>query len=74
VQCLDGASVGGWEQLFKTLLQGNRKLVIRENEVVVRLLTFSDEFKNPVMTDTMTYDLHQYWICGQTICGEEVIL
>ncbi|MBC2721843.1 hypothetical protein [Desulfosporosinus sp.] len=65
VRCLDGASIGGWEQLFKTLLQGNKKLVIRENEVVVKLITFSDEFVNLAMEDEMTYYLHQYWICGQ---------
>ena len=40
VKCLDGATVGGWEQLFKILLQGNKKLVIRENEVLVKLITF----------------------------------
>ena len=74
VKCLDGASVGGWEQLFKTLLQGNRRLVIRENEVVVRYITFADDFVNLAMTEEMTYHLHQYHICGQTICGTEVIL
>ncbi len=74
VRCLDGASIGGWEQLFKTLLHGNKKLVIRENEVVVRLLTFADEFINLGMEDEMTYVLHQYHICGQTICGTGVIL
>ena len=74
VRCLDGASVGGWEQLFKTLLQGNRKIVIRENEVVVRLITFTDEFVNLSMEDEITYHLHQYHLCGQIICSPEVIL
>ena len=74
VRCLDGASVGGWEQLFKTLLQGNRKIVIRENEVVVRLITFSDEFVNLSMEDEMTYHLHQYHLCGQITCSPEVVL
>ena len=74
VRCLDGASFGGWEQLFKTLLQGNKKIVIRENEVVVRYITFADDFVNLTMTEEMTYHLHQYNICGQTICGTGVIL
>lgn len=65
VKCLDGASFGGWEQLFKTLIQGNKKLVIRENEVVVKLITFSDSFTNLSMTESMSYTLHQFWICGQ---------
>jgi hypothetical protein len=40
VKCLDGATVGGWEQLFKTLLQGNKKLVIRENRILRMKSTF----------------------------------
>jgi hypothetical protein len=28
----------------------------------------------PTMEDEMTYTLHQYHICGQTICGTGVIL
>lgn len=75
VKCLDGATVGGWEQLFKILLQGNKKLVIRENEVLVKLITFADSFAVPAMEDEMTYVLHQYNICGTgTICGTGVIL
>ncbi|EGW36457.1 hypothetical protein [Desulfosporosinus sp. OT] len=74
VRCLDGTTVGGWEKLFKTLLQGNRQLVIRENEVVVRYIPFTDEFVNLAMEEEMSYVLHQYHICGQTICGPGVIL
>ena len=74
VRCLDGASFGGWEQLFKTLLQGNKNIVIRENEVVVRYITFADDYVNLAMDEEMTYHLHQYNICGQTICGTGVIL
>ena len=74
VKCLDGASVGGWEQLFKTLLQGNKRLVIRENEVVVKFISYTDEFVNLSMEEEMVYHLHQYHICGQTICGTGVIL
>ncbi|MDW7673786.1 MAG: hypothetical protein SCK28_04530 [Bacillota bacterium] len=43
VKALDGAALGGWEQFFKGLLQGNRKLVIRENEVLVLLNTASEQ-------------------------------
>ena len=39
VKCLDGSSLGGWEQFFKNLIQGQKKLVIRENEVLVLLNT-----------------------------------
>lgn len=42
VKCLDGSSLGGWEQFFKTLVQGNRKLVIRENEVLVLVQNTSE--------------------------------
>lgn len=37
IKALDGSALGGWEQLFKTLLQGGKQLVIRENEVLVLL-------------------------------------
>ena len=37
VKALDGSALGGWEQLFKSLLKGNQKLVIRENEVIILL-------------------------------------
>lgn len=74
VKCLDGAAIGGWERLFKSLLQGNKKLVIRENEILVKLIMFEDSFDVPGMEDEMTFVLHQYWICGQTTCGTEVII
>jgi len=74
VRCLDGTSVGGWEKLFKTLLQGNKKLVIRENEVVVRYITFADDFVNLSMTEEIDFYLHQYHICGQVVCSEGLIL
>jgi len=37
VRCLDGSSLGGWEEWFKELLKGNREFVINENEVVILL-------------------------------------
>ena len=37
VKALDGASVGGWEEFFKELLQGNRDYAINENEVLILL-------------------------------------
>jgi hypothetical protein len=42
VKCLDGSAIGGWEKLFKSLLKGNKKLVIRENEVLVKLKSVRD--------------------------------
>lgn len=72
VRCLDGSSFGGWEQLFKTLLQGNRKLVIRENEVVIKLITLTDEFTNLGMEDEIAYWLIQYRFCGDNFfCGDD---
>jgi hypothetical protein len=37
VKCLDGSSLGGWEQFFKDLLKGNRQYIINESEVVAFL-------------------------------------
>lgn len=35
---------------------------------------FSDAFLTPQMIDSMTWTLHQYPICGQFICGTDVII
>jgi len=74
VKCLDGSNIGGWDKFFKNLVQNQTKLVIRENEILVKLNTFRDSFIIPQVIDEMTYNLHQYHICGQTIVGTEVIL
>jgi hypothetical protein len=39
VKALDGSALGGWEQFFKSLVKGNKKMVIRDNEVLVLLNT-----------------------------------
>jgi hypothetical protein len=36
---------------------------------------FADSVTNPVFTDDgLTWSLHQYNICGQVVCSEELIL
>jgi hypothetical protein len=75
IKCLDGNNIGGWENFFKRLVKKQEKLTIRENEIVLKLLTFKDSFLKPTMTDEITYNLHQYLICNTTtICGEDVII
>jgi len=74
IKCLDGASVGGWERFYMELIKSSKKMVIRENEILVSLTTFRDGFPVPKMEDEMTYTLHQYHICGQIICGTDVII
>lgn len=74
IECLDGEAVGGWINFFKKMAQSGKTFVIRENEILVKLLTFRDSFVVPRMEEEMTYTLHQYNICGQTICGPGVIL
>jgi hypothetical protein len=59
VRCLDGSSLGGWEEWFKELLKGNREFVINENEVVI-LLNVQTEAENwagetTVITTTPLY-------------------
>jgi hypothetical protein len=74
VQALSGESVGGWVAFFKKLVAGKQTFTIRENEVLVKLLTFRDSFEVPTMEDEMQFTLHQYWLCGQVTCGTGVIL
>jgi hypothetical protein len=75
VKCLDGSSIGGWERFYKSLIQAGKKFTIRDNEILVKLITFRDDFITPVMEDEMTYTIHQYLICSlTTICGAGVII
>jgi hypothetical protein len=55
VKCLDGSSLGGWEQFFKSLLKGNKKLVIRENEILVLLITQFERQNWTEKTDISVY-------------------
>lgn len=74
IEALSGEAVGGWTTFFKKLMQKQKTFVIRENEILIKLLTFRESFSAPTMEDEMTYTLHQYHICGQTTCGTDVIL
>ena len=75
VKLVSGESFGGWVNFFKKLTDKNATFTIRENEILVKVLLYSDIFTNLAMTDTMTYTLHQYLICGTTqYCGTGVII
>jgi len=51
VEALDGEAVGGWPQFFRKLIQKGQTFVIRENEVLIRLVQFRDSV---VCGDSMT--------------------
>lgn len=75
VKCLDGSSIGGWEKFFKSLVNNNQQLLIRENEIVVKLITFKDSFNVPNIEDELSYILHQYKLCSTSLkCGTGVII
>ena len=75
VEALSGEAVGGWVSFFKKLVTNKQSFVIRENEVLVKLLTFRDAFAVRRMEDEMTYTLHQYKLCGTgQLCGTGVII
>ncbi len=75
VELVSGEAVGGWVNFFKKLAQQGKTFVIRENEILIKLITFTDSFVVPTMEDEITYVLHQYNICGTgTICSEGLIL
>lgn len=75
VTLVSGESFGGWINFFKKIAEKSSTFSIRENEVLVKLIVFTDTFSLPVMIDSMTYDLHQYLICNTTtICGTDVII
>lgn len=74
IEAISGEAVGGWVNFFKRLTQKQQSFVIRENEILIRLHSFQDEFEKPIMEDEMTYTLHQYHICGEITCGTDVII
>lgn len=76
LELVSGEVVGGWTNFFKKLVQQNKSFVIRENEILLKLLSVNDSFKNLSLTDNITHNLHQYWICGQEsgYVKEEAIL
>ena len=43
VELLDGSDYGGWEELFKRLINGNKSISLSENEVVVRIISTREE-------------------------------
>jgi len=75
IRCLDGSKLGGWEKFFRGLVNSGKKLVIRENEILVKLNSIKDKFIIPKLEETITFNLHQYLICSTTtICGTGVII
>lgn len=75
VKLVSGESFGGWVNFFKKLAEQNKTFVIRENEIVVKLSSFSDTFTQPRFTDSMTYSIHQYKVCNTNLmCGTGVTI
>jgi len=75
VKLSSGESFGGWVNFFKKLAEKTASFSIRENEILIKLMVFSDAFSQYHGSDAMTYHLHQYNICSTTtICSEGLIL
>lgn len=75
VAMVSGESFGGWVNFFKKLAEQNKTFLIRENEILIKLIAAADSFIIPSFQDELDYDLHQYLICNTTtICGEDVII
>ncbi|MCM8901332.1 hypothetical protein KVG29_08875 [Caldicoprobacter algeriensis] len=67
VECVDGEAVGGWANFFKKLTQSGKSFVIRENEVLIKLLTPYDTIVvSPKLVDTMGYNLDDYPVASET--------
>jgi len=56
VSCLDGASIGGWEQFFKKILDGNKKFTISENEVLIRLVNLNEQNNSSCTLDIQLFN------------------
>ena len=71
VKCLDGSALGGWEQFFKSLIQGNKKLVIRENEVLV-LLNTTQERQN--WSEALGHSIYACRVPNDTLYPSEDVI
>ncbi len=56
VSALDGASVGGWEQFFKKIIETGREFSISENEVIVTVHSFDETELLTGQTDIKVFD------------------
>ncbi len=51
ITALDGAAIGGWENFFRELLTAKTDYVISENEILIKLLAYTD---NVTLSDSVT--------------------
>jgi len=52
ISCLDGASIGGWEEYFKEMFRSQKTFTINENESLAKLTALDKEVLT--ITDTLT--------------------
>lgn len=72
VNAIDGISVGGWEEYFKSILKNSKDLAIAENEVLILINKQSEAEIMSGEIDITTYDMIY---CGEsTICSESLII
>jgi hypothetical protein len=70
VKALDSETQGGWEEFFRNVLRVGRKFVIRDNEVLLLLRTFSETV---TLTDAASYTTAtaaaSKWVVGTSVLG-----
>ena len=52
IEALSGENIGGWVKFFKDLSKRSQKYVIRENEVLLRILSLSDSL---TLSESLTF-------------------
>jgi hypothetical protein len=72
VKCLDGISIGGWEEFFKELLKGNRDYAINENEVLISINKQAENENVSGQIDITTYNM--IFCSESTICSNTLII
>ena len=78
---LDGSDYGGWENLFKRLINGNKSISLSENEVIIRIISTREEhtysgatYINPVQTGLFPSEtLFPSFFPNETFTFDEVI-
>lgn len=72
ISALDGASLGGWEQFFKSLYEQTRQFVIAENELLIILNTFLEKRSRSGVSVAKTFTppkCAEGLVCGTFVVG-----
>ena len=67
ITALSGENIGGWVDFFRKIIESGKEYVIRENEVLIRILSFSDDIT--ISDDLTVSSAEPESRCGYAMVG-----